>query len=191
MQKGWCSGAVFALRVVLAWYGSIFLILKNEGAGSKRERDNTVCVVVYLMQQYLRRVQTSLLPFRFFWLFPSIYTLTVALAVTGQMQGKHPLSAGQHESYWTKWSFRELIFSARCELCHVVLMILFFFPFLGPTAEKTYFANLEELKMAHKWKHHSSVVGFYSLLCFQSQFKNSGLGKLYRFYGDPHLSRSL
>ncbi|NWR63612.1 ZWILC protein, partial [Bucorvus abyssinicus] len=28
----------------------------------------------------------------------------------------------------------------------------------GPTAEKTYFANLEELKMAHKRKHHSSVV---------------------------------
>ncbi|NXJ46624.1 ZWILC protein, partial [Spizaetus tyrannus] len=28
----------------------------------------------------------------------------------------------------------------------------------GPTADKTYFANLEELKMAHKMKHHSSVV---------------------------------
>ncbi|NXW14304.1 ZWILC protein, partial [Circaetus pectoralis] len=28
----------------------------------------------------------------------------------------------------------------------------------GPTADKTYFANLEELKMAHKMKHHSSIV---------------------------------
>ncbi|NXL41934.1 ZWILC protein, partial [Podilymbus podiceps] len=28
----------------------------------------------------------------------------------------------------------------------------------GPTADKTCFANLEELKMAHKMKHHSSVV---------------------------------
>ncbi|XP_009955560.1 PREDICTED: protein zwilch homolog [Leptosomus discolor] len=28
----------------------------------------------------------------------------------------------------------------------------------GPTADKTYFANLEELKRAHKMKHHSSVV---------------------------------
>ncbi|NXD78533.1 ZWILC protein, partial [Halcyon senegalensis] len=28
----------------------------------------------------------------------------------------------------------------------------------GPTADKTSFANLEELKMAHKMKHHSSVV---------------------------------
>ncbi|NXH15239.1 ZWILC protein, partial [Bucco capensis] len=28
----------------------------------------------------------------------------------------------------------------------------------GPTADKTYFANLEELKMAHKMRHHSSVV---------------------------------
>lgn len=73
----------------------------------------------------------------------------------------------------------------------MVLILLFFSPFLGPTAEKTYFTNLEELKMAHKRKHHSSVVGFYGLSCFQSQFKNSGLGKLYRFNGDPHLSRSL
>ncbi|XP_074737130.1 protein zwilch homolog isoform X1 [Strix uralensis] len=28
----------------------------------------------------------------------------------------------------------------------------------GPTADKTHFANLEELKMAHKKKHHSSIV---------------------------------
>lgn len=38
-----------------------------------------------------------------------------------------------------------------------------FFPFLGPTADKTRFANLEELKKEHKIRHHSSVVGFYAL----------------------------
>lgn len=38
-----------------------------------------------------------------------------------------------------------------------------FFPFLGPTADKTRFAKLEELKMEHKIRHHPSVVGFYTL----------------------------
>lgn len=60
------------------------------------------------------------------------------------------------------------------------------FPFLGPTADKTCFPNLEELKMEHKIRHHSSVVGFYVLSWFQLKFKSyfgiydAGLGKLFR-----------
>ncbi|KFV46711.1 Protein zwilch [Gavia stellata] len=37
----------------------------------------------------------------------------------------------------------------------------------GPTADKTCFANLEELKMAHKMKHHSSIVGFYGFAQYE------------------------
>lgn len=39
-----------------------------------------------------------------------------------------------------------------------------FFPFLGPAADKTCFPSLEQLKMEHKIRHHSSVVGFYAVM---------------------------
>lgn len=72
-----------------------------------------------------------------------------------------------------------------------------FFPFLGPTADKTRFANLEELKKEHKIRHHSSVVGFYALSWPQFKFKNyfgiydAGLGKLYRSSTETLLSMIL
>ncbi|KFP59355.1 Protein zwilch, partial [Cariama cristata] len=37
----------------------------------------------------------------------------------------------------------------------------------GPTAVETYFANLDKLKMAHKMKHHSSIVGFYGFAQYE------------------------
>jgi len=83
------------------------------------------------------------------------------------------LSKGQHKLCLTKWSIWELISSAKFELCHI-FFDSYFFPFLGPTADKTCFAKLEELKKEHKMKHHSSVVGFYSLSFLQSKFKNAG-----------------
>lgn len=49
---------------------------------------------------------------------------------------------------------------------------IFLFFFAGPTADKTCFVNLEELKTVHKVKHHSSVVGLFHLalliVCFLS-----------------------
>lgn len=56
-----------------------------------------------------------------------------------------------------------------------------FFPFLGPTADKTRFANLEELKMEHKIRHHSSVVGFCALSWLQ--LKNFVLGFMMLVWG--------
>lgn len=72
-----------------------------------------------------------------------------------------------------------------------------YFPFLGPTADKTCFANLEELKMQHKIMHHSSVVSFLQSVMSPVQALklwfwvcDTGFGKLYRFYLETHLSMS-
>lgn len=68
------------------------------------------------------------------------------------MQETLLLSRGQCEA---ECSTEELILHAKYNL-HFFNSF-----FAGPTADKTCFVNLEELKTAHKVKHHSSIVGLF------------------------------